>query len=409
MERRMKFELPAGNGIEIDDVADAQAAVKAICAHEGMKREIESVARGEGFRRYAVWERMGEDTVREIAAVLLERGTEAAEAHIADVIVDEYNSGAEHFFHETMAARSDGFGRLMDALIDPIQDATGESREAVSDMLIEELKGRVCEALDMFDHSKPFDIVPPDARVEMYHVFGGEDGTDIMDLAFSEYASNVMSIRSVMPGEPMKRLFEGVNADFDAFVALVKDTHGVDLRGGPRDKDLVAWLATGDYIRQPDDPRVRSDAAARAVAWQAFAPTRDPDRGTAATAKNLYDILDNSDQGGVPCYVCRMRLADLVGFDWSKPMATSQSGQVRSEGVRSGGFVGIFEPVNGSGHIVRAQASLGLPAGREAWRISGVHGRVVDDTFGNVDSYYHAEPKVDERRLAAEASSAPAL
>lgn len=390
----MRFELPSGAAIEIADPQSAEEGVAAVCAHEGIRADIEALAAGAGYRRYECARELPPGVAGEIACALVERGREAADEFIANEIVDEYRSGPERFFHETMTGGRE-FGALLDALAGPIEDAFGIETDVASAMIVEGLKDRTCDALAAADDSKPIDVVPPHLRVEMYRIFGIEDGADADEVAFDDYVSNVMSLRSVMPGEAMKRLFEGVNADFDAFVSLIGDAYGVNLRGGAGDAALVDWLAAGDYLRKPDDPRVRSDAAARAAAWQAFAPAYDPDLPTAAADADLHEILENSSKGGLPCYVCRLRLADLMKFDWTQPIMTAQSGS-----RISGGFVGIFEPFNGSGHLVRAESSVMLPPGRAGWRVSGVHGVAVDKVFENVGGCYHADLKVDERRPA---------
>ena len=172
--------------------------------------------------------------------------------------------------------------------------------------------------------------------------------------------------------------------------------HGVNLRGGPKDKKLIEWLAKGDYIKRgnnPDDPQILSNAAARAIAWKAFAPNKDASRPAILTPAKLETVLTESGYGGLPVYVCRMTLAAMIDADWTRPVVMAP---LRGREKQSGGYVGIYNPWNGSGDIQEVEAPMPLPPGSEAWKISGVYGRAVDECFGIVDHYYHADPKPAE-------------
>lgn len=399
----MRFEFPAGAVVEIPDTTDAKAAVTVICAHAAVEAEIASLARTAGYRRFESGQDLDQKTADELANVFFEQGRDAAEDFISTEIVDEYNNGAENYLHEVMVKGSREMGRLLDAIADPIEDITGEDKDAIVPLVVEALKERICEKLEEADDSKPFDIIPSHIRVEAFRAFGDDGSMAIEDLALTDFVSNVFSLQSVMPNDNLRHLFEAANIGIDDFAAHVMAEHGVNLRGGPKDKALIAWLVGGDYIKQPDDPQALSNAAARAIAWKSFAPKHDPERPAMLPLKNFGYLFSEASYGGVPCFVCRMPLGKLLDFDWTQPVMMAPSGPKG----KSGGFIAVYNPWNGSGDVQPVDHPMALPPGREGWKVSGQYGYAVDKVFGIVSHCYYADPVVDERRLSPSPSPSP--
>jgi hypothetical protein len=399
----MKFELPAGTIVEISDTADAEAAVSAICAHAAVDAEIAALIGGAGYRRFESGQDLNQKTADEIAAIFFEQGREAAEDFISNEIVDEYDNGADNYLYEVLLKSSREMRRLLDAITEPIGDRTGENRDVIVTLVVEAMKRRLCEQLEAADDSKPFDIIPSHVRVEAFRTFGDDGSTAIEDLALNDYVSNVFSLQSLMPNDNLKALFEAANISMDEFAAYVMTEHGVNLRGGPKDRKLISWLVLGDYIKQPDDPQALSNAAARAIAWKSFAPKKDPDLPSMLSLEKFSCLFSESSYGGVPCFVCRMPLRKVLDFDWSQPILMQSTGP-----KGSGGFIGIYNPWNGSGDVQSVSHPMPLPAGREGWKVSGQYGCAVDSVFGIVEHHYHADPSVDERRLTSELRPCPA-
>jgi hypothetical protein len=398
----MKFEFPVGGIVEIPDTTSADEAVAAICVHAAVDAEIASLAKSAGYRRFESGQDLDQKIADEIANTFFEQGREAAEDFISNEIVDEYNNGAENYFHEVMVKGDREMGRLLDAIADPIEDFTGAGRDTIVPMVIGALRERICEKLEEADDSKPFDIIPSHVRIEAFRAFG-DDGMAIEDLALTDFVSNVFSLQSVMPNDNLKCLFEAANVGMDDFVAHVMAEHGVNLRGGPKDKALIAWLVGGDYIKRPDDPQALSNAAARAIAWKSFVPKHDPEQPAMLPLKKFCYLFSESSYGGVPCFVCRMPLRKLLDFDWTQPVKMEPSGPKGA----SGGFIAIYDPWNGSGDVQPVDRPMALAAGREGWKVSGQYGYAVDKVFGIVPHHYYADPVVDERRLTQAASPTP--
>jgi hypothetical protein len=396
LEDAMRFELPAGTTVEIPDMPDAEAAVTAVCAHSAIEAEIAALTKGAGYCRFESGEKLDQTTADKIAAIFFEQGRDAAEDFITNKIVDAYDSGAENFLFEVMIPGSREMGRLLDAIADPIEEATDSDRRTIVGLVVEALKDRICEKLEEADDSKPFDIVPSHVRVEAFRAFGADGSVAIEDLALTDHVSNVFSLQSLMPNDNLRLLFEATNIGMDEFVAHVLAEHGVNLRGGPKDKALIAWLVKGDYIKQPDDPDALSNAAARAIAWKSFDPKKNPDLAAMLPLEKFCYLFSESSYGGIPCFVCRMPLRKLLDFDWTQPvLMTPQTGE-----PKSGGFIAIYHPWNGSGDVQSLDHPMPLLPGREGWKVSGQYGHAVDSVFGIVGHFYNAEPVIDERRLA---------
>lgn len=396
----MKFDLPVGSTIEITEPADVQEAVAAVCAHPVMEAEILELTKSAGYRRFEGGQDLDQTTADKIAAVFFEFGPDAARHFISDEIVDAENYGAENYFFESMRRGSDKMGRLLDAIVDPIDEATSEDREAIVDLVVDALKDRICDQLDAADDSEPFDIIPSHIRIEAFRVFGDDGTMPLEDRALFDYVSNVFSLQSLMPNDNLTSLFEAANVGMDEFAAYVMSEHDVNLRGGPKDKALIAWLVAGDYIKKPDDPQALDNAIARAIAWKSFAPKNDPDLPMMLPLEKFGLLFSESSYGGVPCFVCRMSLRKLLDFDWTQPVLMEPTGP---QG-KSGGFIAIYHPWNGSGDLELLDHLMPLPPGRDGWKVSGQYGYSIDSVFGIVGHHYYADPVVDERRLAASAS-----
>jgi len=365
--------------IDSDGVTDPQVLIDRLIGSEAGKAAIAEIARLTFYTRYETWQDMDARVAAEFADVLFERGREGVEDHITN-LVDENDAGADG-----EEALRDGLGEtLVDALAEAVAEATGEDEDDVKDMVRASLEEPVRHSMEEQDRSVPLDVIPAHVRAEVFYVFG-LDGNAVDDF-YLRHESNVCNLGTVEPNETLKALFEGANLSFESFRQEFLAKRGIDLRGGPGHEPLVAWLAQEDYITSRDNARER--ALERAEQWAEFAPRHDPSRPAVMDFEGMFEVLDNATGGGVPAYVGHLRLRDLVEHDWTQGMLVERPANHRNG---NGGFIGILEPKNGSGHPKTLLAPLTLPPGLGNWRASGHCGYRINSIFDIVESYYHAK------------------
>ena len=379
----MRIELkgvPAFD-VDLDGAGDVESAVERLASSPGMAAVTQAIGKGSYYARFETWSDMSDSTAKDIAQALFEEGPLGALGKIADMVQDANDSEPESRADEVMDGSGE-FKGLVAALAEHLD--MDEDDDEISDALKEALRAYVAEAMEAADDSKEADIVPSHVRVEVVHYFGmGELSPDDR---YVQNVSNVFGPGTAVPDERLAAFFQGMNVDFEGFRDHVLADQGVDLRGGPGDEGLVSWLAEADYIGDRD--RARERAVERAAAWKAFSPEHDGERPALLSHADAWTVLSESTGGGVPCFVARVPLAKLLDLDWETPLRFSPSSGYRQD---TGGFAGIYDPVNGSGYIERAAAPVEIPAGTEGWRVSGRGGYAVDDTFGIVGTYYYAD------------------
>lgn len=404
----MHFDLPGGQTFDLpDDVTSIEESVRAALSNPLSAKEIESVAYLAGFSKFETWQDMGEATANDIAEAFFLRGLDVAEDTIIDLAGDANDAASYydqyHYKHHSVAA-------LVDAIASPIIFQFGADDDEVLDLVRDGIRDAVIAKMEEDDTSKPTDVIPGHVRVECVHIFGRTENVPSDDDLLLSFEGRVLGPRSVMPNERLARLFEAVNVPVDEFIAHMRDENGVDLRAGATDRKTVNWLAQAEH--RPDSSHAIGAAKERATAWTRFKPKHDPERPPLLSAKRLAQMLEEASYGGFPCFVARMKLSDIIRHDWNQALIVSPAA---NSGGHGGGFVGVYDPFNGSGDIAHIDKPIALPPGRAAWQVSGRFGYAVDSVFGIVGSYYHADPKPDPTRpgmvaeVADEPEAAPAL
>ncbi len=358
-----------------------------------------AIADGAYYSRYEVWQDMSDGTAKDIAHELFESGSLAALGKISDLVDDGEGNEPETRADEVMDDSSE-FQDLVETLAEHL--GIDDSEDLAND-LKEVLRAGVAEAMEAADDSKEADIVPSHQRVEIVHYFGMGDLAP--DDRYIQHVSNVFTPGTAIPDERLAAFFEGLNVDFEGFRAHVLAEQGVDLKGGPGDEALVAWLTDADYIG--DRGYARQRAVERAGQWQAFAPGHDAEAPALLSHKDAWTVLTEATGSGVPCFVTRAPLDKLLSLDWDTPLRFEPTPEY---GKGTGGFVGIYDPVNGSGYLERPAAPVTVPAGLEGWSVSGRYGYDVDGTFGMVGSCYYTRVEAlpaPEAKADIEASDEP--
>lgn len=362
--------------VDIRSARSVSQAIGRILRAPGIDALVKEIAEGAWYRRYRS-DDLSDHSAKDIAQELFESGYPEALGKISD-ITEDAERGMDDEADEAMADASE-FKRIVEALCERFPRS---SEEDISDRLKEALREKVIEALETHDDSKEVDAIPDHVRVEVVHYFGmGELSPD--DRYF-DYVSNVFGPGTAVPDERLAAFFEGLNIDFAAFVAHVREVKGIDLRGGPSDEELVGWLTAADYI--VDRGTARERALKRAEEWKSFAPAHDAERPALLSHKDAWTVLTESTGSGVPCFVTRVPLKQLLELEWDAPLQFKPD---MGYGERGGGFVGIYDPVNGSGYLERPAAPVRIPAGTDGWRVSGRGGYEVDSTFSMVGACYY--------------------
>lgn len=378
---RIEFRgLPAIE-VKVGMTRKPERIIAKIVQAPGMAAVIESIAKDSWYERYPSWDDVSERSAGKVAQALFRGGRDGGEEALIELAETNGNEPEADFNQMFEDKRADD----AEAIVSAVAEHCGAEEDDVRSLLQEAIQEDCLQRMEDLDESKPSDIVPDHVRVEVVHFFGLE-GLGVDDRYLS-YASNVFNLGTAEPDERLAAFFEGLNVDFAGFREHVRAEEGVDLAGGPGDEALVQWLTDADYIGDRD--RARGRAVERAKAWQAFSPSHDASRQPTLGNDDALTVLTEATQGGVPCFVARVKLKDLLAQDWEAPLRFDPTGGYRGE---TGGFVGIFDPLNGSGYIERARVPVHIPAGTQDWRVSGLDIRSVDDTFGIVPSFYHADP-----------------
>jgi hypothetical protein len=375
----MRIDLGGGKAFEVDiqGARSANQAVARIARAPGVDALVNAIAERAYYARYRP-EDLSDNSAKDVAQELFESGYLAALGKISD-ITEDVDNGMEDEADNAMSDAS-AFKGIVEALGERFPRG---SEDDMAERLKSALRDRVIDALETLDTSKEADAIPDHVRVEVVHYFGmGELSPDDR---YMRYEGNVFEPGTAIPDERLAAFFEGLNIDFSAFAAHVAKEQGVDLRGGASDAALVDWLTQSDYLGDRDSARER--ALSRAAAWQAFAPSHDAERPALLSPERAWTVLTEATGSGVPCFVARVPLKQLLEVEWDTPLRFDSAKGYREQ---TGGFVGIYDPVNGSGHIERTEASVQVPAGTDGWRVSGRGGYAVDSVFGIVGSCYYA-------------------
>jgi hypothetical protein len=376
----MQIELNQGETFHVDirSARSAAQAIGRIAGAPGVDALVNFIAQGSYYARYRS-DDLSDHSAKDIAQELFESGFLAALGKVSD-ITEDAERGMDDEADEAMS-ESSAFKEVVEALGERFPRS---SEEDLSDRLKEALREKVVAAMETLDDSKEVDAIPDHVRVEVVHYFGmGELSPDDR---YIEHVSNVFSPGTAIPDERLAAFFEGLNIDFAAFAAHVREQRDIDLRGGPSDAKLVDWLTSSDYVVDRDTARER--ALKRAGQWQSFAPSHDPERPALLSHKDAWTVLTEATGSGVPCFVTRVPLKQLLELDWETPLRFNPE---KGYGERGGGFVGIYDPVNGSGYLERPEAPVRIPEGTDGWRVSGRGGYEVDRTFGMVGACYYTK------------------
>ncbi len=374
---RIEFRgLPAIE-VKVGMTRKPERIVAKVMQAPGMDAVVESIAKDSWYERYTTWDDMSKDSAATVARALFREGPGAVEDALIE-LAEGYSEEPETEYNRMFA---DKRSNDVEDMVRAIAEHCDADEDDVRDLLKEALREDCLQRMEDLDESKPSDIVPDHVRVEVVHFFGL--GGLAVDDRYMDHVSNVFSLGTAVPDGRLAAFFEGLNIDFAGFREHVRAEEGVDLLAGPGDEALVGWLTAADY--HGDRDRARARALDRAAAWQSFSPGHDPSRPATLDNEGAMTVLTEASYGGVPCFVARVRLKDLAAADWEAPMRFDPTGGYQGE---TGGFVGIYQPSNGSGHIERAAAPVAIPAGTQDWRA----GLDVDETFGIVPSFYYADP-----------------
>ena len=353
-----------GHPTELGSPASWESSVQTLRASTPWRALAKSIAIKSGFDPFSD-PVTGDTPLREIADVAASYAPDfnKVRAHLVD---SGLVATPKSFYDDVLAghAWTDG---PKDACVEAICAAFPEADpEEIADAVADALRSSVCDELAELPSPDWRRAIPASARAEMSWIPGLAEAGSIDDLYVTHWNRSRPGVDTVVPDESFARFLRLINMSSDEFLATAIDLRDDDLRKGP------------DLPPSPNDSYDIRQRRAYAEIWRTFHVAKDLDRPALLSPKEVVDIVENASYGGVPVFVCRVPLKDFLSRDPAKPATFS-----------GGGFVGLHDFLNGSGHIEQPRHPLTIP-NLMGWKVASLRRNTIDDVHGIVDSYYHA-------------------
>jgi hypothetical protein len=340
---------------------------------------------------------MGNDTARTLGKHFVDRGLEGLE----DLIISDYATDSDYLDLEATVKKA--LQDVLDAIESLAEEARAENIDMegdVSDDLYELFQDDVATWLSEFDTSKPLDIIPSHAEVEVAFVVDyGDLGLD--DLMTHRNAI-VSAIDTITPDSNFLRFLKLINLAPSEYIAICaeegRDPSVAIFDGEVSDYDrrraeelALQWQAVLDLERDSIEhiSKLPLSGKYQIAEWNSrvdlAASIKDYDRPVALTNAEIVTVVDNATDGGVASFVTRLKLRDMVEGKFDKPF------------LATGGYVGLHDYINGSGYIETPSAPIlidpqispmAIPSARKD-RVNEVYG-IVENTFRVQTTPYEA-------------------
>lgn len=394
----MEITVNEENGavVDIDENASLEDIVEKLTASEAVMDIAKKVGAASFYSEFgrdgssfdAKW-------LRDVARAYFDGGHDAAYSFIVD---DRIPSPTEEAYHSYVK------DELIKALSPIVEQICEIERFEFADDTIEELLSDglsdICaEAMDDADTSVLTDMFNRHDKVEI--AFGIDlNVLAVDDLHIYHSRGYCVSSEDVDPDANFMRMFKLFNVHPMAFVEYLTTEKGFD----PRVPDVQSSEGDEDGYRA----KVAREHANRWVAFCEAATTgkvsdqtasalggvfqgwirdlelesrnvHDIDRPAAVLVEDIFEMIENASYGGVPVYVARYPIADLLNGKLDEPF------------VAKGGQIGIHDFINGSGHVITLEGEVLINPRAGGYRASN-----IDDVYGIVSRYYDNETrKVD--------------
>jgi len=387
----MKIKLGIGEAevdvSERDTEEDVAAKIAALAPVVAIAKEVGASAY---FRAFETFDGMSDSTAREIAARWLE--SRDGEGGIGDLFIEnDWCQDGDAYFRE--GGPKDELVSRLEAAVEAVTDAFEDlDADEIMEALVEALREDCVQAMYDNDASTPADAIPRHVTVELPFIPDyGDRG--IEDL-FTSHTDTVSGSETVIPDAALMRALKFFNVSPREFVEEAA-RRGIDLVSGEvgegtsdyrrrqAEENALRWCAvldveagsTGNISRLP--LRSQGEIADWNETVELARTAKDHDRPASLSMDSLFTVLDNATYGGVPCYVMRVPLKDLVAGKFDTPF------------LATGGFVGLHDFINGSGYIEAPDGPVLIDPSNGGFRVRESKDE-VDDVYGIVHRYYEA-------------------
>ena len=333
-DHRKPIEV-AGDGFE--------AVLEELGTHDAFVAALATFAEKEGFERFDRYDQYdgngSEGWGQKVLETFLREGADAAEDFVAETIA----RSAEDYYDANMSSQK-GIKRMVGAIAKGLTKAFPDEDlddllEAAGDML----RGRMAEALEAADTSKPMDGIASSIRVIVGFMPGQEDGIPNVEDESIQGADKSIHPEYVVPERLLAAYLSFVNVPKDELLAA-----WTELAVDPLNPLRLAHDTDYDFERRVE----------RAGQWAAFDWPTDPERPRLQTPEQILEVMENAGYCSVPTLAFRVPLKDFLTRDWEAPLhlAAGPHGRV--------GDLGLHNFIHGGGYTRANTEAVTLPAGR---------------------------------------------
>lgn len=377
----MQFYIDDENFIEVEASDNEETIAQKLIDHPAMEEIAKRVGKDSYFEAFPS-DLLSGDGANEIAEAYLDGGYDAVVTHFITQNWDRNPS--EYYYEMTKGDFKKELDRVISELFDENFDLDDdEIRDTVSDYFQSTIEEAMCDA----DDSKVENAIPSHARADI--IFVPDLNKLGLDDVHTYHWDVCSSAETIIPDRNAIRALKFFNVSPEEFIEECKK-RGFD----PCNPDIAD--NTPDYRRK--------DIELHALTWRSILEVRgigsghvrqlplrstyemamwnetvelarsckDYDRPASLSMDTLFTVLNEAIYGGVPSYICRIPVSDIVEGVLDKPF------------LATGGFIGIHSYGNGSGFIEKPDAPVLIDPTKGAFRV-----RSVDNTYGIVPSYYN--------------------
>jgi hypothetical protein len=328
----------------IEVAGDAfEAVLEELGTHDAFVAALAPIVEKEGFERFDRYDqydgRGSEEWGQKVLEKFLREGSDAADDFVAGTIA----RSAEDYYDAMMTSQA-GIKRMVAAIAKGLTKAfPEEDLQDLLDAAASMLRGRMAEALEAADTSKPMDGIAPSIRVIVGFMPGQEDGIPNVEDESIQGADKSIHPEYVVPERLLAAYLSFVN------VPKAELLEGwAELAVDPVNPLRLAHDNDYDFDRRVE----------RAAQWAAFDWPTDPQRPRLQTPAQILEVMENAGYCSVPTLAFRVPLKDFLTRDWEAPLhlAPGHYGRV--------GDLGLHNFIHGGGHTLANTEAVTLPAGR---------------------------------------------
>lgn len=305
-----------------------------------------------------------EEWAREICAIFLREGIEAAEAYVAGTAAQSATD-----YYDNMMDGKPEMQRLAKAIAKGVRAAFPEEDvDEILDAAKDMLRERMSEALEAADKSKPFDGIASSTRVIVAYMPGQENEYPGVEDEAIQGAERSIHPEYVETGRLLGAYLSFVNVPKDELLAAWRDRDGSVDPLNP--------------VRGPGETQYAWERKLeRAGEWADFEWATDPSRPRLQTPEEILEVMENAGYCSVPVLAFRVPLKAFMNRDWDAPLELTPGPRGRV------GDVGLHNFVHGAGHTRANMQPITLPPGRGGYISTENTGYGYASVYDMVKSY----------------------